>query len=131
MSVWTRSPSCERLIRVERPSHNLVILTIAREPNEMVDKQAQGPPHPLSPAPRSLNQIFYPSRSTNLFDFQIPQLDRDVQFSFSPQYTTMLAKFSEDGDAYLFLSEFEEVCSMMQYINVPQDIFRFRSFLLH
>jgi len=28
---------------------------------------------------------------------------------------TMLPKFSGDGDAYLFLSKFEEVCSMMQF----------------
>ena len=29
-----------------------------------------------------------------------------------------------DGDAYLFLSEFDEVCSMMQFPNVPHDIVR-------
>jgi len=36
----------------------------------------------------------------------------------------MLLKLFGDGDAYLFLSEFEEECSMMQFSNVPQDIFR-------
>jgi len=36
----------------------------------------------------------------------------------------MLPKFNGDADAYLFLSEFEKVCSMMQFPNVPQDIFR-------
>jgi len=74
--------------------------------------------------PRSLNQIFYPPRSTNPSCFQTPQLGGDVQFSFSPQYTTILPKFSVDGDAYLFLSEFDEVCSMMQFPNVPHDIVR-------
>jgi len=39
---------------------------------------------------------------------------------------TMLPKFSSDGDAYLFLSEFEEVYLMMQFPNVPQDIVRLR-----
>jgi len=36
----------------------------------------------------------------------------------------MLSKFSGDGDAYLFLTEFEEVCSMMQFSNVSQDVVR-------
>jgi len=36
----------------------------------------------------------------------------------------MLPKFSGDGDAFPFLSKFEEVWSMMQFSNVPQDIIR-------
>ena len=36
----------------------------------------------------------------------------------------MLPKFSEEGDAYLFLSEFEEVCSMMQFPNMSRDVVR-------
>jgi len=36
----------------------------------------------------------------------------------------MLPKFSGDGDAHSFLSEFEEVCSMMQFPNVSLDIVR-------
>jgi len=78
----------------------------------MVEEQAQGPLH-------SPNQIFYLLRSTNPSFFQIPQLSEDVQFSFCPQYATVLPKFSGDGDVYLFLSEFEDVCSMMQFPNVP------------
>jgi len=39
---------------------------------------------------------------------------------------TMLPKFSEDGNAYLFLSEFDEVCSMVQFPNVRQDIVELR-----
>jgi len=38
----------------------------------------------------------------------------------------MLPKFSGEGDVYLFLSEFEEVCSMMQFSNVSQDVVRLR-----
>jgi len=37
----------------------------------------------------------------------------------------MLSKFSRDGDAYLLLTEFEEVCSIMQFPNVSQDVVRF------
>jgi len=56
MSAWTRSPSCGRLIRV---AHACAIPTIALNPEEMAEEQAQGPPQPPPPAPRSLNQIFY------------------------------------------------------------------------
>ena len=43
----------------------------------------------------------------------------------------MLSKFSGEGDAYLFLSEFVEMCSMMQFPNVSQDVrLRFIPFLL-
>ena len=85
--------------------------------------EEQVPPHP---EPRSLNQIFYPPRSTNPSCFQIPDVGENVQFAFSPQYTTMLPKFSGEGDAYLSLREFEEVCSMMQFPNVSQDVVRLR-----
>jgi len=102
MSAWTRSPSCGRLIRVERPPHTWAIVSIALNPEEMVEEQPQGPPHPPSLTPKSLNQIFHLLRSISPSCLQIPHLGGDVQFSFSPQYTTMLPKFSEDGDAYLF-----------------------------
>ena len=102
MSAWTRSPSCGRLIRVERPPYTSAIPSIALYPEEMVKEQAERPPHPLPLAPGRLNQIFYLLRSTNPSCFQIPQFGGDVQFSFSPQYMTMLPKFSIDSDAYLF-----------------------------
>jgi len=73
---------------------------------------------PLPPE-RSLNQIFYPPRSTNASCFRAPERGKEVQFVFSPQNTTMLPKFFSDGDVCLFLSEFEEVCLMMQFSNVP------------
>jgi len=33
----------------------------------------------------------------------------------------MLPKFSGDGDAYIFLSEFEKVYSMVEFPNVSED----------
>ena len=93
--------------------------TIALDPKEMMEEQAQWPPYPPLLTPRSLNQIFYPPRSINPSCFQIPELGGDVRFTFSPQHTTTLPKFSGDGVAYLFLSEFEEVYSVMQFSNVP------------
>jgi len=89
----------------------------------MVEEQPQPP---VRPVPRSLNQIFYLPRSTNPSCFQTPDLGENVQFAFSPQYTTMLPKFSREGDAYLFLSEFEEVCSVMQFPNVSRDVVMLR-----
>ena len=37
----------------------------------------------------------------------------------------MLPKVMVDGDAYLFTSEFKEVCSIMQFSNAVKDIVRF------
>jgi len=93
-------------------------LTFALILNEMANKQ------PVALVARSLNQIFHPPSSTNPSCFQIPNLRGNVQFTFSPQYKIILPKFSERGDAYLFLSEFEEVCSMIQFLNVSQDVVR-------
>jgi len=108
MSVWVRVPSSGRLIRVEYvPSQTKVTPTFALKLDEMADEQ------PPASATRSLNQIFYPPRSFNPSCCQILNLGGNVQFDFSPQYTTILPKFSKDGDEYLFLSELEEVCSMM------------------
>jgi len=42
------------------------------------------------------------------------------------QYAHMPPKFMGIEDAYLFLREFEEVCSMMCYPNVPIDIVRLK-----
>jgi len=113
MSVWVREPTCGRLIRVEgTQAHITPNPTFTFAPN--IAEERVPPP----PEPRSLNKIFYPPRSTNPSCFQISNLGENVQFAFIPQYTTMLPKFSGEGDAYLFLSVFEEVCSMMQFPNV-------------
>jgi len=90
--------------------------TFAFKLDKMTDEQAP------TTTVRSLNQIFCSLRSTNPSCFQILNLGENVQFAFSPQYTTMLPKFSGDGDIYLFLIEFEEVYSMIQFSNVSQDV---------
>jgi len=121
MSVLVRQPTCGRLIRVVgTQAHITPNPTFTFAPN-MAEERVL----PL-PEPRSLNQIFYPPRFTNPSCFQISDLGENVQFAFSPQYTTMLPKFSGEGGAYLFLSEFEEVCSMMQFLNVSQDVVMLR-----
>ena len=117
MNAWVRVPNYGCLIRLERTQeHIMVNSALTFDPN-MVEEQP-----PPSLMPRNLNQNFYPPRSTNHSCFQTPDLGENEKFAFSPQYTTMLPKFSGEGDAYLFLSEFKEVCSMMQFPNVSQDV---------
>ena len=47
-------------------------------------------------------------------------------FELRPHYTQMLLKFNGLGDAYLFLREFEEVCSMMHFLNISIDVARLK-----
>ena len=67
----------------------------------------------------TLSDIFYPPRTALLSCFVMPVLIPNVTFELKPHYTQMLPKFSGLEDAYLFLREFEEVCSMMQFPNIP------------
>jgi len=88
-------------------------MTLTLNVDEITDEQ------PLVPMARSFYQIFYPPiRSTNLSCFQILDLSEKLQLAFSLQYITILSKFGGNGDAYLFLSEFEEACSTTQFPNV-------------
>jgi len=54
--------------------------------------------------------------------FTIPDLGPNVTFKLRLHYTQMLFKFTSLEDAYLFLREFEEVCSMMHFPNIPIDV---------
>jgi len=45
----------------------------------------------------------------------------NVTLELKPQFAHMLPKFMGIEDAYLFLREFEEVCSILCYPNVPID----------
>ena len=68
---------------------------------------------------RSLSDIFYPPRISLPSCFTIPDLERNVTFELRPHYTQMFPKFTGLEDAYLFLREFKEVCSMMHFPNNP------------
>ena len=79
MSVGVRVPNSRRLVRVEIvPSQTEVTVTFAPNLDEMTDEQ------PTALMVRSLDQIFYPSRSINPSCFQILDLGENVQFVFSP-----------------------------------------------
>ena len=75
---------------------------------------------------RSLSDIFYPPRPALPSYFTIPDLGPNMAFELRPQYTRMLPKFTGLEDAYLFLREFEEVCSMMHFPNIPIDVVRMK-----
>jgi len=49
-----------------------------------------------------------------------------VTFDLRPHCTQMLPKFTSLEDAYLFLREFEEVCSMMYFPNIYVDVVRIK-----
>jgi len=49
-----------------------------------------------------------------------------VTFELRSHYTQTLPKFRILEDAYLFLREFEEVCSMMHFPNIPVDVVRMK-----
>ena len=105
MSAWTRLLSYRRLIHMDvAPSCIEVTQSIALNMVEITNEQVQR---------SQLESNFYLPWSTDPSCFQVLALGGDLKFAFSPQYATMLCKFTRDGDAYLFLSEFEEVCSMM------------------
>jgi len=78
---------------------------------------------------RTLSDIFYPHRTALPSYFVMSDLAPNVTFEFKPHYTQMLHKFTGLEDAYLFLREFEEVCSMMNFPNIPIDVVRMK--LIH
>ena len=49
-----------------------------------------------------------------------------MTFELQPYYTQMLHKFTSLEDVYLFLREFEEVCSMTHFPNIPVDVVRMK-----
>jgi len=71
--------------------------------------------------PRALNNIFYPPRITEASCFIIPTLE-NITPELKSRYTHMLPKFTGIEDVYLFLRDFEEVCSIMCYFNVTVDV---------
>jgi len=75
---------------------------------------------------RTLSDIFYPPRTTLPSYFVMPNLAPNVTFKLKAHYSQMLPKFTGLGDAYLFLMEFEEACSLMHFPNIPIDVVRMK-----
>ena len=75
---------------------------------------------------RALNEIFYPPRSTLPSYFNLPALGANVNLKLEPHYIQMFPKFTRLEDAYLFLSEFEQVCNKIHFHNVQIDMVKLR-----
>jgi len=106
MSVWVRDTKRRRVIRIEaKPKPKSQFKSKLKIEQE-----------------RPLNEIFYPTRMTLPFGFNLPDLRPNVTFELRAYYTQMLTKFTGLEDAYLFLKEFEEVCSMMHFPNIHMDV---------
>jgi len=119
MSAWTRLSSYRRLICVEI-SQPQIEATAPGACNLETMRTEMHKPHLLCKGVQIKFSIL--QGPPILLCFQSSELGKDVQVAFSPQCTTMFPIFFGDGDAYLFLGE--EVCSMMQFPNAPQDIVR-------
>jgi len=106
MSGWVKDPRKKQLNRIEIHENNSEF-ELEIEDNEMGES-------------RTLNDVFYPPRTTTPLCFNIPALE-NVILELKPQYAHMTPKFTGIEDACLCLRNFEEVCSMMNYPNVPID----------
>ena len=113
MTSWVRDPKNNRLVRSE-PNRDL---EPEPEPKLELEEMTQE---------RSLSEIFYPPRTALPTCITIPDLGPNVTFKLRPYYTQMFPKFTGLEDAYLFLREFEEVCSMMHFLNIPIDVVRMK-----
>ena len=69
----------------------------------------------LPPPALVLMDRCYPPRSSHPSCIQLPPTTGN-QYELKPHYITMLPKFNgkDNEDAYMFISEFEEVCTIIQ-----------------
>ena len=103
MQVWSRDPNSSRLTRNTSPPKF--------EPR----------PDPVMAQPTSLQDRFYPIRTSLPSCIQLPSVGE-------PQFINTLPKFHglESEDAYFFIREFEEVCLMMKISHLVDDAIRLR-----
>jgi len=81
---------------------------------------------PPPPAPVLMDRC-YPPRSSHPSCIQLPP-PNEHQYELKPHYLTMLPKFygKESEDAYMFISEFEEVCTMLKIQHLSEDAIKLR-----
>ena len=113
MTSWVRDRENQRLVRSE---HDLD-LESEHEPKLKLGNMAQE---------STLSDIFYPPRTALPSCFVMSNLAPNVTFELKPHYIQMLPKFTGLENAYLFLREFEEVCSMLHFPNIPIDVMRMK-----
>jgi len=109
MQVWSSDPNSSRLTRSTLPPKS--------EPK----------PDPIMAEPTSLQDKFYPMRTSLPSCIQLPSIG-DSNFKVMPQFISTLPKFYslESEDVYIFIREFEKVCLMMKIPHLLDDVIRLR-----
>ena len=109
MQSWSRDPNTFRLTRNTSPP------------------KQESKPDPVMTQPTSLQDMFYPIRTTLPSCIQL-SLVGEHNFEPKPQFINTLPKFHslESKYAYFFIREFEEVCLMMKISHLADDAIRLR-----
>jgi hypothetical protein len=81
----------------------------------------------LPPPAMVLIDRCYPPRSSHPTCIKLPPVN-EHQYELKPHFITMLPKFNgkENEDAYIFISEFEEVCTMLKIQHLTDDAVKLR-----
>jgi len=74
-----------------------------------------------------LQDICYPTRNAIPSCIRLPEVN-GANFELRPHFINMLPKFlgNETEDAYIFISEFEEVCIMIKMRELTEDAIKLR-----
>ena len=115
MRNWIRD-NTSRLTRVEMDNQNNQNAQVQNNQNALVQNN-----------PIMLQDRCYPIRSSLPTCIRLPVVNGN-NFEIKPHYINMLPKFAgqESEDAYVFISEFEEVCSMMKLQQLSDDAIKLR-----
>ena len=106
---WSRDPNSSRLTR------NTSLPKFKPRPDSVMAQ------------PTSLQDRFYPIRTTFLSYIQLPSVG-EHNFELKPQFINTLPKFYslESEDAYFFIRELEKVCLMMKIPHLADHAIRLR-----
>ena len=78
----------------------------------------------LEHEPQILKDLWYPVGLAQPSCIRLPQID--VNFKIKSQIINMLPKFIKIDDTYIFMREFEEVCTTMRLQQLTEDAVKLR-----
>jgi len=109
MQSWSRDLNSSRLTRNTSPP------------------KQESKPDPVMTQPISLQDRFYPIRTTLPSCIQLPSVG-EHNFELKPQLINTHPKFHglESEDTYFFIREFKEVCLMIKISHLVDDTLRLR-----